>query len=381
MPSRPIVRLTSALIGLCLVSACVQRAPTAPSGSDDATLTISVQPRDQTIAPGGHATLTVAASGGGSIAYQWYVGAAGDASQAIGGATAATYVTPDLAATTRYWVRASASGRTADPATVTVNVDAAAPTITRQPKNESIAVGQTARLGVEASGSGALSYQWFQGDSGVTANPIGGATDAKYTTPALTDTAHYWVRVSNAVGSADSTTSTVTVSASPAPSPDPAPSPSPTPDPTPTPPPADPSAAAYENEVLVLVNARRAAGATCGGTSYPATGPLAMNENLRTAARGHSVDMAAQNYFSHTSLDGRSFLDRMYAAGYNGAGPYGENIAAGYGTAAAAVDGWMNSTDHCTAIMNGSFHVAGVGYGYGAASSYRYYWTMDFGGN
>ena len=70
----------------------------------------------------------------------------------------------------------------------------------------------------------------------------------------------------------------------------------------------------------------------------------------------------------------------MFNAGYSGSGPYGENIAAGYASAAAAVEGWMNSTGHCRAIMNGSFRVIGVGYAYSASSTYRHYWTLNFAG-
>lgn len=42
----------------------------------------------------------------------------------------------------------------------------------------------------------------------------------------------------------------------------------------------------------------RASGATCGGTPYPAVPVLTMNASVRSAARAHSVDMAANSYFS-----------------------------------------------------------------------------------
>ncbi len=106
-----------------------------------------------------------------------------------------------------------------------------------------------------------------------------------------------------------------------------------------------------------------------------------MNGSLRNAARAHSEDMATKNYFSHTSLDGRTHVQRVVNAGYSGSGPHGENIAAGYSSAAAVVDGWMASTTgHCQAIMNGSYKVIGVGYGYNATSTYRHYWTLNFAG-
>src|SRR5690348_15824948 len=70
-----------------------------------------------------------------------------------------------------------------------------------------------------------------------------------------------------------------------------------------------------EDEVLMWVNIRRAQGADCGSVHYPATAALTMNANLRLSARRHSQDMADQNYFSHTSLDGRTFDQRIRAAG------------------------------------------------------------------
>ena len=91
--------------------------------------------------------------------------------------------------------------------------------------------------------------------------------------------------------------------------------------------------------------------------------------------------MATQNYFSHTSLDGRTFDQRIFNAGYSGAYPLGENIAAGQTTPASVVSAWMTSPGHCTNIMNGSFNSAGVGYGFNSSSTYQHYWTLDFGGS
>ena len=55
-------------------------------------------------------------------------------------------------------------------------------------------------MNVVGTGTGPLSYQWYVGASGNTASPIGGATSNSYTTPPLTITTNYWVRVSNAYG-------------------------------------------------------------------------------------------------------------------------------------------------------------------------------------
>jgi uncharacterized protein YkwD len=138
---------------------------------------------------------------------------------------------------------------------------------------------------------------------------------------------------------------------------------------------------AWETDVLTLVNQRRAAGATCGGTAYAPAPALVTNAALRAAARGHSEDMAAHNYFSHTSYDGRTFSQRISTAGYTGSAPWGENIAAGQSSPAAVVNGWMSSEGHCANIMNPGYRAIGVGYAFNTASNYGHYWTQDFGGS
>jgi DNA/RNA endonuclease G (NUC1) len=93
-----------------------------------------------------------------------------------------------------------------------------APSISKNPQSQTINSGTTATMSVTASGTAPLTYQWYVGNSGDTTSPIGGATANSYTTSILTSTATYWVRVSNAQGSADSATATITVNAAVAPS-------------------------------------------------------------------------------------------------------------------------------------------------------------------
>jgi uncharacterized protein YkwD len=135
---------------------------------------------------------------------------------------------------------------------------------------------------------------------------------------------------------------------------------------------------AFEDEVLALGNQRRAAGATCGTTAFPAVPALASNEQLRAAARCHSLDMATQNYFSHTGLDGSNPGARVAATGYV-ASTWGENIAAGYRTAQQVVDGWIASEGHCRNLMSRNFLEIGVGYAFDANSDYDHDWTQNFG--
>lgn len=157
-------------------------------------------------------------------------------------------------------------------------------------------------------------------------------------------------------------------SGTPTPSPSPTGTSSPTPSSSPTTTPAPGTVGtAEENEVVRLTNAERAKGG-CGALKH--------DPQLRAAAFGHSDDMAKNNYFDHTSRDGRSFTDRIRAAGFTGGTAWAENIAFGQPSAASVVQGWMNSPGHRANIMNCRFNLIGVG----AAknSQGRIYWTQDF---
>jgi uncharacterized protein YkwD len=129
-------------------------------------------------------------------------------------------------------------------------------------------------------------------------------------------------------------------------------------------------------EVFNLVNEARSTSRSCGNQSFDATGPLRWNDPLARAAQAHSADMAAQNYFSHDSPDGRDMVARVAAQGYSYSA-LGENIAAGQRTPAAVMAGWLESPGHCQNIMNPNFRELGVGLAQGG--SYGIYWTQNFG--
>ncbi|MEU6731112.1 CAP domain-containing protein [Nonomuraea wenchangensis] len=162
--------------------------------------------------------------------------------------------------------------------------------------------------------------------------------------------------------SPDSGTPTPTPTSSPTGSPTTTPTTSPTTGPT-----GGAVGSAEENEVVRLVNAERAK-AGCG--------PLTHDAQLRAAAFGHSDDMAKQNYFSHTSKDGRSFTDRIRAAGFTGGSAWAENIAFGQSSPASVMQSWMNSAGHKANILNCRFNLIGVGAAKNAQG--RIYWTQDF---
>lgn len=139
-----------------------------------------------------------------------------------------------------------------------------------------------------------------------------------------------------------------------------------------------PGWSALEGDVLTRVNEVRSQGASCGGVFAPPTHPLTWNDELALAARLHSLDMAEQDYFDHTSLDGRSPWDRIDDAGYTGFA-VGENIAVGSETAEEVMQSWMSSPGHCRNIMSSDADELGVGYAYEADSTWVHYWTQTFG--
>lgn len=122
-------------------------------------------------------------------------------------------------------------------------------------------------------------------------------------------------------------------------------------------------------EVVRLVNEERAR------VGCPA---LAIDEDLVEAAQSHSADMAQHDYFSHTGRNNSSFAERLLSAGFTGA-PGGENIAAGYPSAADVMAGWMDSEGHRANILRCGFRTIGVGYATESSSKYFHYWTQDFG--
>jgi uncharacterized protein YkwD len=124
----------------------------------------------------------------------------------------------------------------------------------------------------------------------------------------------------------------------------------------------------------------RASAQNCGAEgSFTAAPALAWNDKLTQAALGHSQDMATKNYFSHDSQDGRTFSQRITAAGYSWSA-IGENIAAGQNSIDSVMTSWQNSAGHCANLMSKSFTQVGVACVPGAVgAAYSRYWTMDLG--
>jgi hypothetical protein len=193
---------------------CVVTNPCGSVTSNPATLTvntapsITTQPQSQSVCSGGSVTFTVAASGGGTLSYQWRRN-----STNISGANSSAYtINPVNAGNAGNYdcVVTNACGTTtSNVAVLTVNT---APTITTHPQSQSVCGGDSVTFTVAASGAGTLSYQW-RFNSG----NIPGANSSSYTINPVSggNAGDYDCIVTNACGSTTSNIAVLTVSAGP----------------------------------------------------------------------------------------------------------------------------------------------------------------------
>ena len=121
---------------------------------------------------------------------------------------------------------------------------------------------------------------------------------------------------------------------------------------------------AFVKEVFELTNQER----TKDGEA-----PLQYSYLLQKGAMVRAKEISI--YFSHIRPNGTSCDTAYWEAGAAGGG-YGENIATGYGSPKAVVQGWMNSSGHRAAILRPSSTHIGVGF-YKDASG-KYCWVQAF---
>jgi hypothetical protein len=127
-----------------------------------------------------------------------------------------------------------------------------------------------------------------------------------------------------------------------------------------------------ESDLLAQVNGFRAS----RGLST-----LVVSDSLTMAAKWMATDMSVNNYFAHTSLDGRSPTQRMADAGYPAFATWaGEDLAAGYTAAPEVLQGWLNSPAHLAVLTNPAYRAIGIGRSYSSGSQFGWYWAADFGG-
>ena len=175
--------------------------------------TITVNPTSASLHPTQVGTFSVGAQGLSPFTYQWYqIPSGGTTGVAISGATSPSYSTPSVDLTyngDQYYatVTDSCAGTPLDStaATLTVTAGNTSPTIVVQPVGVNVTAGGTTSFSVTATGTPALSYQWYRIPAGQTTGIlIGGATSATYNVPAsattpANDQDAYYVIVSNSV--------------------------------------------------------------------------------------------------------------------------------------------------------------------------------------
>ena len=131
---------------------------------------ITTAPASQTVPAGATVPFTVAVTGDGPFAYQWYF----NATNTLFGATSntLTLANAQLANTGDYTVRITTDvgALTSPPARLTI---LQAPAITQQPASVTAILGNNATFTVTAQGTAPLSYQWRRNGT-----PIPGATNS-----------------------------------------------------------------------------------------------------------------------------------------------------------------------------------------------------------
>ncbi len=170
--------------------------------------TIVTQPSNLTVVENGQPGIfTVVADGTTPLTYEWFrntiaIPSSNSPTLNIGSAAIGDngdqfYVTVD-----------NVTGTTATSNTITLTVTPATRTITKQPKDEVVVVTTDATFSVEATGSGTISYEWFE--NGIST----GVTTSTYTKSGTlsTDSGNtYYVVVTDGAGSTQSNTVTLTV--------------------------------------------------------------------------------------------------------------------------------------------------------------------------
>ncbi|MCM3706081.1 CAP domain-containing protein [Cytobacillus firmus] len=105
---------------------------------------------------------------------------------------------------------------------------------------------------------------------------------------------------------------------------------------------------------------------------------LEWDDTVKGTARKHSSDMAENNYFDHTNLQGLSPFDRMQSDEVSFM-LAGENLASGQFSSIFAHEGLMNSEGHRKNILRADYEFLGVGVAFNSKS--QPYYTENFYAN
>lgn len=126
---------------------------------------------------------------------------------------------------------------------------------------------------------------------------------------------------------------------------------------------------------VVLMNNARTSGYTCGNTTRPAIAAVELECRLFRANQLHSEDMASNNYFSYTGLDGSSTWERATTQGTYATYAF---MSAGRSTAADLFSSFLGSEARCELMMDSATTRIGLGFAFNADANYQYYSSLNF---
>jgi hypothetical protein len=171
---------------------------------------ITRQPASLSLSPGATAAFSVDATGAGTLAYQWLKNGV-----AISGAVNAAYSIPSVQSSDAgtYSVRVSNSAGSVTSQNAALSVSGGAPQIVVQPVGQSVTVGTTLNLTVQASGGTPLTYRWVKSGSYVSA--ASSSPDFTIAAIQVSQAGSYTVEVSNSSGKVTSQPAVVTVVGAP----------------------------------------------------------------------------------------------------------------------------------------------------------------------
>ena len=153
--------------------------------------------------------LSVTASGGTGLTYQWFQGGIPGTGAQVGSGN--PFTVNNITTSTSFWVRVtnSCANTTDSHNVVTVGPTTCNPvSILNQPQDQSVLTGGTVQLSVGVLGTAPYSFAWFQGQPPDTSAPVGNTQTI--TTPVINATTNFYVKVTNCGGTATSRVVTVT---------------------------------------------------------------------------------------------------------------------------------------------------------------------------
>ena len=166
--------------------------------------TITSQPQNVDACEGSPATLTVGASGQGSLTYTWLM----DGSP-IPGSSGSSFTIPNVNAATAgsYSVTVSTACGSVTSSVATVTARPGTKITQQPPATLALQVGQSLAISLTATGAGTVQYQWVKNGTQIPGEVAPTFTKASYAT---TDEGKYWCVVRSECGELTSDTTAVT---------------------------------------------------------------------------------------------------------------------------------------------------------------------------